>query len=177
MALLATGTHSGVIGSLYARRNLGETYARHKATGEDLERGVAASDRVELSSAVPKPLPARFVEEAKLASETLAAGGVLSPGQTAALREDRVFAALAAFMAVGATGEAGTVPPWPGGLPAPTRDELEAAYRRLSQRLERPGDADDPEGALRSRLDALEQGRGADFLALSTSLTGAAAAP
>lgn len=175
MALAVNGAQSGVIGSLYARRNLGETYARQKAVGEAAGESASASDRVELSSAVPKPFSARTFEDALRVSETLATGGSLTSDQDASLREDRVFAALSALIAVGAGGDE-AVRVWPGGLPAPTREELEAAYRRLSQRLERSGDAGDPEEAARSRLDTLEQGRGADFDALSAGLTGAASA-
>ncbi|MDR0363057.1 MAG: hypothetical protein LBJ46_10310 [Planctomycetota bacterium] len=175
MAVQVPGTYTGMIGNLYARQNLGELYGRQKATeAEQPRENASLSDRVELSRAVPRPLSARLVEEAREVHDTLFGGKRLNAAQETAMREDRIFAAVAALMAIGVTGEEPVMPAWPGGLPVPTREELEAAYRRLSQRLDKLDDAEDADRAAGIRIELLDRARGADLLEASTRLAASA---
>ncbi|MDR2392437.1 MAG: hypothetical protein LBE84_12280 [Planctomycetota bacterium] len=143
------------IGSMFARLQVSETYGRTKpeATGRILDENTSI-DRVSLSSRVPKPLPARLFEEAADTGRELARGGRLAPGKTEKLREDRVFAAVSALSALAENGSEifdldGMS--WPGGIPVPTREEMEAARQRLAQRLKDVDAAGDPDAARRER--------------------------
>ncbi len=85
--------------------------------------------------------------------------GRLTSDEESNLREDRVYAAITVLIAMGTDTEDATLSGWPGGLPAPTREELETAYRRLSQRLQNIDDANNPALANQSRLDVLDRNR------------------
>lgn len=168
MALQVTGGNAGVIGRMFAKRNVQEIYGRQKGAPEESdEKAAGAVDTVDLSPFAPKPLPASLFESAAGTASKLLSGASLSQGETSALREDRVFAAVAALVAMGTDFDS-RLPGWPGGLPAPSRNELESAYRRLSQRLENIEATNDPEAARRGRMETIEKNRNADFAGWSS---------
>jgi hypothetical protein len=59
-------------------------------------------------------------------------------------------------------------PAWPGGLPSPTAAELEAAYRRLSQRVDGATASEEPLRA--ERIALRERYRGVHFPDLADAL-------
>lgn len=163
MAVQIAGGSAGVIGRMFAKRNVQEIYSKQRtATEEADDRITDAVDRVDLSPFAPKPLAASLVESASGTAAKLLTGASLTSVEESALREDRVFAAVATLIAMGGNADS-PLPGWPGGLPTPTRQELETAYRRLSQRLENVEAASDPEAALRGRVETIEKNRNADF--------------
>lgn len=176
MALQVTGGNAGVIGRMFAKRNVQEIYSKQKgAAGETDERMIEAVDTVDLSPFAPKPLAASLFESASGTAAKLTSGASLSPGEVSTLREDRVYAAVAALIAMGTDSES-RLPGWPGGLPTPSRYELETAYRRLSQRLENVEATNDPEATQRGRMETIERNRNADFAAWSGRSLSAVAA-
>lgn len=165
MSLQVSGGDAGVIGRMFARRNIQDLYTRKRPAVEAAEEmGAAPVDRVDLSPQAPRPLSASYVESAAGTAQKLAGRGKLTSDETQSLREDRVFAAISTLIAVGADPDGGAgLKGWPGGIPAPTGAEMEAAYRRLAQRLDRVDDASDPETAKRGRSAVLEKVRNVDF--------------
>lgn len=102
------------------------------------------------------------------ASKTLAGGGKLSSETSERLREDRIFAAVAALAALGDEGSDGvTQRSWPGGIPSPTREELEAARRRIAQRLQNTDDTDNAEALQTERVELMRKIGKRDFSELS----------
>lgn len=165
--------HNAVnIGRLFARQNVPTVYGKQQSdTVAAKESGaVGPMDRVELSSNAPKPLSASLFQDAWDTGESIGSGDKLSPDQNTRIREDRVFAAIAAMTMLGATGSQGepTVG-WPGGVPVPTQAEMEEARRRLSQRFQRMDATDDPEAVQKNRLDLLEKLANRDNLAMAAA--------
>lgn len=144
------------IGRMFARQNVPAVYGQQKAavTADD-EAVSGAVDQVSLSPFAPRPYAAKFFEDAVRVGRSIGNDGRLSPGTSERLREDRVFAAVSALAIVGEDGTGGRS--WPGGIPTPTPEELEAARRRLAQRLDNPAEAEDPAAAQRDRLSLLER--------------------
>ena len=163
MALQVSGNNPGTIGRMFARQNVQDLYGRQKSVVETADvKSPDQVDRVVLSSQAPKPLSASLVEDAMGTGKKLSGKGRLTADEEDALREDRVFAAVAMLAALGTEAET-RLPGWPGGLPAPTREEMEAAYRRLSQRLNKVDEASNPETASRARVEIVEKNRKTDF--------------
>ena len=165
MSLQVGNNNFGNIGRMFARQNVPAVYGRQKAAAGALEADNAAGgvDSVSLSPQAPRPLSARTVEEALETAGVVANGGKLSAGQTEKLREDRVFRAVSALAAMGFDGQDDRPVAWPGGIPVPTRDELEAAKRRLAQRLDSTSEAADIETVQRDRMELLRRMGKRDF--------------
>ena len=165
MSLEVNNGNAGVIGRMFARQNVQGLYGKQKTAVDAVdEKNPAAVDRVDLSPFAPKPLAASMVELAAETAQKLNTTGRLTSDETEALREDRVYAAIATLIASGVNSRAGsTLKGWPGGIPAPTSAEIEAAYRRLSQRLDRVEDAENPDSAQRTRTSVLEKARNINF--------------
>jgi hypothetical protein len=145
------------IGRMFGRLNAPGLYGMQKSAAAGvIDDGAESVDRVSLSSQAPKPLPARLLEDALIVGNELANGGRLPLEKVEQLREDRVFAAVSALAAMGA-GDAVEARAldfaWPGGLPAPTSEEMEAARRRLAQRLQNLELAGDPGAAQSGRAE------------------------
>ncbi len=161
---MATGVHtqySGTIGRMFARHNVPALYAKQKAAPpEEPQVEDKRVDQVSLSPQAPKPLAGNLIREAFAAADALASGGGVSEEETTRLREDRVFAAVSALALLGY--DRGEQAFWPGGIPAPTKAELEAARRRLAQRPEETAAAAAPETRTR-RLGLLEKITGIDL--------------
>lgn len=171
MALQVSGNNAGVIGRMFARQNVNEIYGRQKGVTETLdEKSADRLDRVDLSPLAPKPLDASLVEDASGAAAKLTSGKKLTSGEEDALREDRVFATVTTLMALGVDDES-RLPGWPVGLPTPSREEMETAYRRISQRLKNVEGAVNPDVAQRGRSELIDKNRNADFAALATRAT------
>lgn len=148
------------IGRMFARQNVPSVYGLQKnASGAEAEETAGVVDSVSLSPYAPKPLAADLFRDAVAAGRDISSGGGLSGDQLARLREDRVFTAVSALSLLGDDGEGATVPrDWPGGIPAPTAEELEAARRRLAQRLRFDDSSDRSVDALqRERIALLEK--------------------
>lgn len=134
---------------------------------EDQARKTNTFDRVQLSSGVPRPLAAKVLEEADLLASKLESGGKLKQKDTDALREDRVFAALVAMRLMeNSSGQARAM--WLGGIPSPTKSEIDEAYRRLTQRLVEPAEVEDAASSNNMRIDLLEKFRDFDYSVLNT---------
>lgn len=163
----------GLIGRMFsnqeARSSYGASRAQPAVDGGARTRG---DDTVELSADVPEPLQGRLFRDAAAIGKKLAEGRELTPQENARLREDRVFAALATINAIGLKGNGGSID-WPGGFPVPTADEMAAAYRRLTQRLQNLNTLRDPEAMQQIRQTVLDGLRGVDFLALERKISGA----
>jgi hypothetical protein len=114
-------------------------------------------DSVTLSSRAPRPLTAGFLEQAMATGRDLGAGGGISSESEMRLREDRIFAAVSALAMFGYTGDETEAIIWPGGVPAPTGEELEVARRRLAQRPQQLDEADNPTEVQNDRLAVLER--------------------
>lgn len=147
------------IGRMFARQNVPNIYGLAKsASAAEAEEAGGAVDSVSLSPYAPKPLEATLFEDALSAGKAITSGAKLPDDQEIRLREDRVFAAVSALALLGDDGEDGTLPrQWPGGIPAPTSEELEAARRRLSQRLQNVESAQDAAQLQQERLVILEK--------------------
>jgi hypothetical protein len=145
------------IGSMFARLNMPEIYGKAKpgtTAPVPVPDGNGSVDQVKLSPQVPKPLPARLFEEAAGTGRELSRGERLTTKTMARLREDRVFAAVSALSAMVENGtEILNLDEldWPGGVPVPTREEMEMARRRLAQRLKDIDAAGNPDAARRER--------------------------
>lgn len=153
----------GNIGHMFARRNLPTAYGVQRAasgveTGETRE----VQDTVSLSPLAPRPLTMEFMEQAFSAGRSLGEGAGLQARTGDALREDRVFAAVSALALLGHSDDT-PVSGWPAGIPAPSREELETARRRLAQRPHDTGDATNPEAVMRERSELLRAISKRDF--------------
>jgi hypothetical protein len=132
--------------------------------------GELQADQVELSSGVPTGFTLREMDEADRLADHFETGKAVSWRDENRLRQDRVFTALAALVLLykNSSGAAGSA--WPGMLPRPSAAELEAAYRKLSQRLRQEQTAFRPEEAESSlrqeRRDLLDHFRLRGFLTL-----------
>lgn len=158
MSVQTNNNFYGGIGRMFARRSLPALYGAQRTNPQEGEGGASETvDRVSLSPQAPRPLPAGYLEDALGAGRELTAGR-LDAESAERLRADRVFGAMAVLAALGDDGNSDSLRlSWPGGLPTPTRDELEAARRRLSQRLHNLDEAKDPEAAQRGRFELLER--------------------
>lgn len=153
MAFEVANNAFGNIGRMFARQNVSAVYGRQKSSAQaEDEEAVAGVDRVTLSSSAPQPLSADLLEDAMSTAKTVGEGGKLSKDSEQRLREDRVFRAVSTLAMIykdeTQLGNRG----WPGGLPQPTAEELEAAKKRLSQRLRNLDTAADPEQAQNDRM-------------------------
>ncbi len=170
MALQVNGGNPGMIGRMFARQNVTDLYSRQKSVDSAKnEKTNQAMDRVDLSPFAPKPLEASVVEDSGLTAEKINKGTKLTSEEMESMREDRVFAALTTLIAVGADPNTKLLG-WPGGLPAPTQDEMHAAYRRLTQRMDRVDDTADPEKTIRVRSETLESMRRTNTSQLSAAI-------
>lgn len=106
-------------------------------------------DRVELSPNAPRPLDARILQRAAAVADSLE----ISPETTEKLRQDRIYAVVGVLAAI---ARQGAEPQWAGGLPAPTKAELAAAYRRIHQRLSRMDTVRNPESMSTIRSEIIE---------------------
>lgn len=173
---MAVGSVGGLIGQLMGGHSARQEYGRNQPSpGEDVvaaKARVTAIDTVELSPDVPRPLPASVLANATEAADALDRGEALPNRALLNLREDRVLLAVAAMRIRG--GDPDKNFQWPGGLPGPSAEEMEAAYRRLTQRLtENESDSDAP--ALNAeRLDLLDRYRRADFATFAATFDAAA---
>ena len=154
--------------------------ARRKTTSEDSnsvssERGAVFStvDRVSLSSMnnprrivstyetvsisdlVPKPLAAKELEVAESLASKLEGSGILKVREEDKLREDRILAAIVGMRLI-QQGAGDLDKRWIGGLNPPSEKELDAAYRRLTQRVSSPAEVKDPESVRQMRLELLD---------------------
>ncbi len=171
MAVTVAPYAFGNVGRMYARQNVPALYNRQKTVpGAGADDAPQSVDKVTLSANAPRPLTADYLEQAMSAGQTLAAGGEPSAETTERLREDRIFAAVSALAMMGHSGEKGEPVSWPGGLPAPSAEELEVARRRLAQRPQRLEDAADPAAVQHGRLTLLERIGRTDSSALATTL-------
>lgn len=111
------------------------------------------SDRVELSPQAPRPLAASLLIATEQVANKLREQTPLTKQDAIPLRENRVFAAVVALQAVGADGKERLFG-WPGGIPAPSSAELEAAYRQVAQRISQLDNVRNPDRvqALRQRI-------------------------
>lgn len=177
MALQVNGGNPGMIGRMFARQNVTDLYSRQKSVDSaKSEKTNQAMDRVDLSPFAPRPLEASIVEDSGLTAEKINKGSKLTTEEVESLREDRVFAALTTLLAVGADPNTKLMG-WPGGLPTPTQDEMHAAYRRLTQRMDRVDDTDDPDKTIRMRSETLENMRRIDTSQLSAAISDRLLAP
>lgn len=147
---------NGNIGRMFARQNVPSVYGRQKAAGSaELQEEIKRVDQVSFSAQAPKPLTADFIQDALDAGDAIASGKSLSEEDATRLRLDRVFAAVSALALLGYDGEQPAE--WPGGLPAPTREELEAARRRLAQRPQNLEELSEPELVQNRRIELMEK--------------------
>lgn len=159
MSVQVHNNFHGGIGRMFARQNVSALYEGAKSREAAApEAGAGILDKVSLSGQVPRPFEARFLEEAADAGRRMGRGGALSGDELARLREDRVFGAMSVLAAIGDDGSPESLKrSWPGGLPTPTREELEAARRRLAQRLDGLDGTDDSARVQDTRLRLLER--------------------
>lgn len=174
--------NNGSIGRMFARQNVPSVYGRQKAVeNADIQEEIKQVDQVSLSAQAPKPLTADFIKNALDAGETIAAGEPLSEESESRVRLDRVFAAVSALALLGHDGDQPAS--WPGGIPAPSKSELEAARRRLAQRPQHLEQAAEPEQIQNRRVELVEKitrrdlGQDASRLAAPAAQTMAGATP
>jgi len=151
----------GLIGRLTGNQEARQQYKPRSGVGQAEPLPVTDGDVVDLSSNAPQPLPARLVEEARAAADRILQGEPLSSAQEERLREDRVFAAVVALQTFAGQPEGKIA--WPGGLPVPTRAEMEEALRRVHQRIIDPETARIPAQVGPARRQLLDELRGADL--------------
>ncbi len=165
------------LGRMYAKQNAPAVYTKQKfSESAETEQTRQVSDMVSLSPFAPKPLSASLFEEALDTSRMFSAGENLSTTQIERLREDRVLHAISALALLGENGETGMTLAWPGGLPTPTSEEMEAARRRLSQRLQFDKVNGDPEEVQFNRMELLKKLRERDSAVSQETGTAAASA-
>ncbi|MDR3210415.1 MAG: hypothetical protein LBU79_00670 [Planctomycetota bacterium] len=173
MSVQIDGVGAGLIGRMFARQNMQDLYARQKVIADtENESNTLAVDRVDLSPLAPQPLSARLVEEAVETADKLAGEGDLSTGETKALSENRVFAVVSALMALRVDPETQLLG-WPSLIPVPTPEELQAARRRLAQKMTELDTVEDSQAVQQERMTALDSTRNLDFRELSLTLTAA----
>ncbi len=157
MSANITNQYPGAVGRMFARQSAPTVYGAQKKAGEmETEDANAIRDSVSLSPLAPKPLTTGFLESAFAAGKTMTDGASLASDSKTRLREDRVFAAVSALTLAGYSQE-NPMPGWPGGIPTPTREELEAARRRLAQRPTDSGDAGNAQAVLDNRIELLQR--------------------
>lgn len=147
-----------VIGSLdrqYAAQQYGESHQRRQPQreGRSFTGLPHAPDQVELSPQAPQPFTVEELSRLREDGHALQAGESLSAASIRRLRQSRVHVAVLALDALGASPD-GWPRRWPPGLPRPTAQELEAAYRRLAQRVHH-----DTSGVGPDRVEAVRQWR------------------
>lgn len=140
----------------------GKEERRSRADGKRGDRG---QDAVDLSLQAPRPLPAPFFRDALAVADRLLTGSIDRSSEKR-MREDRIFAAVTALAAIRRRSEMVSLY-WPGGVPAPTKEELAAAYRRLRQRLSGIEIASDASQLLQSRQEMADVFAQADFSSLT----------
>lgn len=146
------------IGRMFARQNVPGVYGRQKIASEaGAEVPPEQVDRVSLSPFAPRPLNASLVRDAFAAAKTMETGGRLSQAQGERLREDRIFAAVAALATLGGDDVEPMRRNWPGGLPVPSSEELEVARRRLAQRLDQVDEVEDGAVVQEERVGLLQR--------------------
>ena len=112
-------------------------------------------DTVRFSELVPKPLEAKFLEEADEMAERLRNKEILKAAEEDNLREDKIFNALVGMRLMQKnSGEVKEI--WFGGLNKPTDKEIAEAYKRLTQRVSMPSEVDDPDYVHQMRIDLLD---------------------
>ncbi|MBN2711506.1 MAG: hypothetical protein JXR97_03600 [Planctomycetes bacterium] len=155
-------TVGGFIGRLFGNNSVAQAYspATRKAVGGESSRA-SGMDIVELSPHAPRPLDSREVEDVNSVANKFNSGETLSGAETEKLRQDRVFTALAVLAALSKGN--GESPKWPGGFPEPTAAELDAAYRRLAQKMTNLDSVRNPEEMQQLREKVLDDFKGADF--------------
>lgn len=167
MSALITNQYPGTVGRMVARQSVPAAYGAHKAVPDaEMEETGGIQDNVSLSPFAPRPLAAGFLEQALSTGRSLADGSGVSSDTEGRLREDRVFAAVSALALLGYS-ETRPAAGWPGGIPAPSSEELEAARRRLAQRPSDTGDAASVEEVANGRLDLLRRIGKSDFTGLT----------
>ena len=118
-------------------------------------RIVSTYETVSISDLVPKPLSAKKMENAQTMAEKLRDGDILTVREEDNLREDRILAAIVGMRLI-QQGEGVLEKRWIGGMNPPTEEELDAAYRRLTQRVSSPSEAENPESVRQFRLELLD---------------------
>ena len=167
MSAYITNNYPGSIGRMFARQNVPSIYGAQKSsTGVEAEEAGTVTDNVSLSPFAPKPLTSGFLEQALDTGKTLGEGSTLSGESESRLREDRVFAAVSALALLG-YNENQNLSGWPGGIPTPSREEVEAARRRLAQRPRDTGDASSYESVMAERIQLLQRIGKSDFSGLA----------
>lgn len=175
MAAITQQYTNGSIGRMFARQNVPSVYGRQKPPeGAEPQATTDLMDQVSLSPEAPKPLTANYLEDALTTGAALATGTKLSEATSNKLREDRVFAAVSALALMG--HDSAQTPTWPGGLPAPTPAELEAARRRLAQRPQNMDQAQNPSQVQMTRMELLEKLNRRDFGQLPLGISAVASA-
>jgi len=164
---------SGLIGSVLDGGGAAGHYSPGHRRGNTPPAAPAPTlvDVVELSEAAPRPVDVDFLRDADLVAGKLAGAGDLTGREKTRMREDRVFAAMSALLLVGAY-ESGYPAKWPGGLPTPSPEEVQEAYRRLSQRLMRLDSVRDAYEMQSLRQTVLDSLRGQDLPALVSGRLG-----
>lgn len=119
-------------------------------------------DKVQLSAGVPEPVEAETLETADRLAQDIVEKGKTARKDTERLREDRVLAALTGMRLMQQT-TVDLEEVWVGGLPQPTQEEMQEAYRRLSQRLSSPEEVKDPAAQNNLRVELREYFRSYDF--------------
>lgn len=161
------------IGRMFARRNVPAVYgAQRDRPGAGVEEAAGMVDTVSLSASAPRPLSATFLEQAVDVSRRLGEGSRLSADSDEKLREDRIFGAMVALASIGGDDPKSMPRNWPAGLPAPTRGEMDAARRRLSQRLRDLELVGDPTAVQQTRLDLLGKVGKIDFSGMTSDAGG-----
>lgn len=175
MSAQITNQYPGAVGRMFARQNVPSVYGAQKAAAAaDSEETQGIRDSVSLSAMAPKPLTTGFLEQAMATGRSLGEGTKISSETEGRLREDRVFAAVSALSLLGYNGES-SVSGWPGGIPAPTREELEAARRRLAQRPSDTGDAANPGSIANERVELMQKIGKSDLADLAYTMSASAA--
>ena len=116
---------------------------------------VSSYESVQLSKLVPKQLPAKTLETADELSKKIGNGDVLSFKDETSIREDRVLAAIVGMRFMQNNVD-NIDKRWVGGLNPPTDAELDAAYRRLTQRVSSPDEVEDPEYIHNMRIELID---------------------
>ena len=120
---------------------------------------VSSYETVQFSKLVPKQLPAKKLETADILSKKINNGELLSFKEESSIREDRVLAAIVGMRFM--QNNVNNIDKrWVGGLNPPTDAELDAAYRRLTQRVSSPEEVDDPDYIHNMRVELLDTYRG-----------------
>lgn len=175
MSAQITNQYPGAIGRMFARQNVPSVYGAQKAAaGVETDEGQGVMDSVSLSAMAPKPLTTGFLEQALSVGRSLGEGTKISSETEDRLREDRVFAAVSALSLLGYGKGDNTMGGWPGGIPAPSREELEAARRRLAQRPSDSGDSANPEAIMNERVELMRKVGKSDLADMAFTMSASA---